>query len=103
MFTGKHLKFLLLPGLIAIPGVVVENFSYVFQASGRGAKSISRKQMRAFKKLWAEYANSKGYLERHHFTSFFSVSAALSYIPSHLNQFTATQRCIRSQDLSVRV
>ncbi|XP_006460371.1 hypothetical protein AGABI2DRAFT_220377 [Agaricus bisporus var. bisporus H97] len=52
-------------------GVVVESFSYVFQASGRGAKSISREQMRAFKKLWAEYANPKGYLEQRHFGAFF--------------------------------
>ncbi|KAF6754799.1 high-affinity cell membrane calcium channel [Ephemerocybe angulata] len=53
-------------------GVVVENFSYVFQASGSGAKSITREQMRSFKKIWAEYANPKtGYLERHRFTAFF--------------------------------
>ncbi|KAH7908813.1 Ion transport protein-domain-containing protein [Hygrophoropsis aurantiaca] len=45
-------------------GVVVENFSYVFQSSG-GAKSINREEMRSFKKVWAEYANPKtGYLER---------------------------------------
>ncbi|KAH7925746.1 hypothetical protein BV22DRAFT_1128786 [Leucogyrophana mollusca] len=45
-------------------GVVVENFSYVFQSSG-GAKSISREEMRSFKKVWAEYSNPKtGYLER---------------------------------------
>ncbi|KAF8882238.1 Ion transport protein-domain-containing protein [Infundibulicybe gibba] len=54
-------------------GVVVENFSYVFQASGRGAKSITREQMRAFKKVWAECADSKtGYLERSEFVRFFS-------------------------------
>ncbi|TEB23953.1 high-affinity cell membrane calcium channel [Coprinellus micaceus] len=53
-------------------GVVVENFSYVFQASGSGAKSITREQMRSFKKVWAEFANPKtGYLERHRFTAFF--------------------------------
>ncbi|KAF9484619.1 high-affinity cell membrane calcium channel [Pholiota conissans] len=54
-------------------GVVVENFSYVFQASGSGSKSISREQMRAFKKVWAEFSNQKtGYLERHRFSAFFS-------------------------------
>ncbi|CAA7264458.1 unnamed protein product [Cyclocybe aegerita] len=54
-------------------GVVVENFSYVFQASGTGSKSISREQMRSFKKVWAEFANRKtGYLERHRFAAFFS-------------------------------
>jgi hypothetical protein len=61
-------------------GVVVENFSYVFQASGSGAKSITREQMRAFKKLWATFSNPKtGHLERQNFTKFFHVS------PSHCN------------------
>lgn len=55
-------------------GVVVENFSYVFQASGSGSKSISREQMRSFKKVWSEFANRKtGYLERAQFAKFFSV------------------------------
>ncbi|KAF9530724.1 Ion transport protein-domain-containing protein [Crepidotus variabilis] len=54
-------------------GVVVENFSYVFQASGSGSKSISREQMRAFKKVWAEYCNQEtGYMERPKFAQFFS-------------------------------
>ena len=56
-------------------GVVVENFSYVFQASGSGAKSISREQMRSFKKVWAQFSNPKTrYLERPQFAAFFSVS-----------------------------
>ncbi|KDR66929.1 hypothetical protein GALMADRAFT_258813 [Galerina marginata CBS 339.88] len=53
-------------------GVVVENFSYVFQASGSGSKSISREQMRSFKKIWGEFSNQKtGYLERQRFGAFF--------------------------------
>ncbi|CDO68509.1 hypothetical protein BN946_scf184998.g6 [Trametes cinnabarina] len=52
-------------------GVVVESFYYVFQMSG-GAKSITREEMRAFKKVWAEFANPKtGYLERANFVRFF--------------------------------
>ncbi|KAJ7186710.1 Ion transport protein-domain-containing protein, partial [Mycena filopes] len=52
-------------------GVVVENFSYVFQTSG-SSKSITRAQMRSFKKVWAEFANPKtGHLERSHFVPFF--------------------------------
>lgn len=55
-------------------GVVVENFSYVFQTSG-GAKSITREEMRSFKKIWNEYANAKtGVLERHNLVKFFGVS-----------------------------
>ncbi|KAG7442714.1 uncharacterized protein BT62DRAFT_1079090 [Guyanagaster necrorhizus] len=53
-------------------GVVVDNFSYVFQTSG-GAKSITREQMRSFKKIWAEFADFKtGYLPRNRFAAFFS-------------------------------
>ena len=56
-------------------GVVVENFSYVFQASGSGTRSISREQMRSFKKVWAQFSNPKTrYLERPRFAAFFSVS-----------------------------
>ena len=53
--------------------MVVESFYYVFQMSG-GAKSITREEMRAFKKVWAEFANPKtGYLERTNFVPFFGV------------------------------
>lgn len=46
------------------PGVVVESFSYVFQATD-GSKAITRGQMRAFKEVWGKHANPKsGYLER---------------------------------------
>jgi voltage-dependent calcium channel len=50
----------------------VENFSYVFQSTG--TKSINREDMRAFKKVWAKFANSRtGYLERDRFVPFFAV------------------------------
>ncbi|KDQ58077.1 hypothetical protein JAAARDRAFT_69375 [Jaapia argillacea MUCL 33604] len=53
-------------------GVVVESFSYVFQTTG-GATSISREEMRAFKKVWAQFANKKtGLLERNQFVLFFA-------------------------------
>ncbi|KAJ3718090.1 Ion transport protein-domain-containing protein [Lentinula guzmanii] len=52
-------------------GVVVDSFSYVFQASG-GSKAITREEMRSFKKVWAEFANPQtGYLERSQFVPFF--------------------------------
>ena len=60
-------------------GVVVESFYYVFQMSG-GAKSITREEMRAFKKVWAEFANPKtGYLERQNFVRFFGVCVPLPF------------------------
>lgn len=59
--------------LISAAGVVVENFSYVFQLAG-GTKALDREQMRAFKKVWAEFANQRtGYLERPKFVPFFAV------------------------------
>jgi hypothetical protein len=55
-------------------GVVVQNFSYVFQSTG-GAKSITRGEMRAFKKVWAEFSDSKtGLLERQSLVPFLAVS-----------------------------
>jgi len=65
-------------------GVVVENFSYVFQASGSGTKSISREQMRSFKKVWAQYSNPKTrYLERSQFAAFFSKLSGVFEVRIH--------------------
>ncbi|OJA17446.1 hypothetical protein AZE42_05939 [Rhizopogon vesiculosus] len=51
-------------------GVVVQNFSYVFQSTG-GAKAITREEIRSFKKIWAECANLKtGLLEQSQLVSF---------------------------------
>lgn len=77
MFTGTTVFLsLVYPSTqICNVGVVVENFSYVFQASGSGTRSISREQMRSFKKVWAQCSNPKTkYLERSRFAEFFSVS-----------------------------
>jgi Ca2+-binding EF-hand superfamily protein len=54
-------------------GVVVENFSYVFQLTGE--MSITREEMRSFKKVWAEFdPDRSGYLPRSKFVPFFAVS-----------------------------
>lgn len=54
-------------------GVVVESFSYVTQQAG-GSRSITREEMRSFKKIWAEFANhNTGYLEKRNFIPFFAV------------------------------
>ncbi|KZS87691.1 hypothetical protein SISNIDRAFT_419270 [Sistotremastrum niveocremeum HHB9708] len=53
-------------------GVVVESFSYVTQQAG-GSRSITREEMRSFKKIWAEFANhNTGYLEKRNFIPFFA-------------------------------
>jgi hypothetical protein len=63
--------------------VVVENFSYVFQLTG-GTRSITRDEMRAFKKAWAKFANPKTQqLERNRFVPFFAVRA-VPFISSRL-------------------
>ena len=59
-------------------GVVVESFSYVFQLVG-GAKSITREEMRAFKKVWAEFASESGHLQRDKLVPFLGVSLAHLY------------------------
>ncbi|WVO12615.1 hypothetical protein L204_100220 [Cryptococcus depauperatus] len=52
-------------------GVVVESFAYVYQLPGKS--SLNREDMRAFKKLWAEFDTERaGYLRRKDFVKFFS-------------------------------
>ena len=61
-------------------GVVVESFSYVFQLVG-GTKSITREEMRSFKKVWAEYANPRtGYLEAPNLEKFLGVSSPKCFV-----------------------
>ena len=70
--------------------MVVESFYYVFQMTG-GAKSITREEMRAFKKVWAEFANPKtGYLERQNFVRFFGVCFP------YLSMLSRTDRVLRN-------
>ncbi|WVQ85091.1 hypothetical protein IAT38_007255 [Cryptococcus sp. DSM 104549] len=52
-------------------GVVVESFAYVYQMPG-GA-SLNREDMRAFKRVWAEFDTDRtGYLKRKDFIKFFA-------------------------------
>jgi len=81
------------------PGVVVENFSYVFQLTG-GAKSITRDEMRAFKKAWAKFANPKTqHLERNRFVPFFAVSFPRSLSSYLTSPESGTRWGIRTSDL----
>lgn len=84
MFTGMNYPILAKTFSHENIGVVVENFSFVFQSSGTGAKSITREQMRSFKKIWGEFANPKtGYLERANFVPFFGVCPKAHVLPGH--------------------
>ena len=74
MFTGEPPHCATWEGNSRYAGLVVENFSYVYQTTG-GAKSVTREEMRAFKKVWAEFANPKTeLLERAQLVPFLGVS-----------------------------
>ncbi|KAF8137825.1 Ion transport protein-domain-containing protein [Mycena galopus ATCC 62051] len=82
-------------------GVIVENFSYVFQTSD-ASKSITRAQMRSFKKVWAEFANPKtGFLERSRFVPFFGKLSGLFEARIYPTEFSVPSiqaRCKPSND-----
>lgn len=79
-------------------GVVVESFYYVFQMSG-GSKSITREEMRAFKKVWAEYANPKtGYLERHQFVPFFGKLGGIFEVRIYPAEYSIPRILARSRE-----
>lgn len=64
--------------------MVVENFSYVFQLAG--PTSLTREEMRAFKKVWAQFdPHRKGYLPRSKFVAFFAVCGELYTSISGIN------------------
>jgi hypothetical protein len=76
MFTGEahYTRDATWEGNLRYAGLVVENFSYVYQTTG-GAKSVTREEMRAFKDVWEEFANPKTeLLERAKLVPFFGVS-----------------------------
>ncbi|KAF8146237.1 Ion transport protein-domain-containing protein [Mycena galopus ATCC 62051] len=82
-------------------GVIVENFSYVFQTSD-ASKSITRAQMRSFKKVWAEFANPKtGFLERSRFVPFFGKLSGVFEARIYPTEFSVPSiqaRCKPSND-----
>ncbi|KAI0919913.1 hypothetical protein AcV5_001858 [Taiwanofungus camphoratus] len=81
-------------------GVVVESFYYVFQISG-GAKSITREEMRAFKKVWTELANSKtGYLERDRFVPFFGKLSGIFEVRIYPIEYSISRILARSREAS---
>ena len=85
-------------------GVVVESFSYVFQLVG-GAKSITREEMRSFKKIWAEFANPRtGFLEKNRLIPFLGVGYPFSTLLTvSLLDLPETHWGIRSTDIPPRV
>ncbi|EKM51356.1 uncharacterized protein PHACADRAFT_263446 [Phanerochaete carnosa HHB-10118-sp] len=78
-------------------GVVVESFNYVFQMTG-GSKEITREEMRAFKKVWAEFANPKtGYLGRNKFVPFFSKLSGIFEVKIYPTEWSLQNIMARSK------
>lgn len=76
MFTGKPRIYYLKTTAYIRPGIVVENFSYVYQQEGTA--SLTREQMRAFKKAWAKFdLEGTGYLRRDKIGPFLAVHGSL--------------------------
>lgn len=62
-----------------------------------GAKEISREEMRAFKKVWAEFANSKtGYLERNKFVPFFGRLSGIFEVKIYPTEYSIPKIMARS-------
>ncbi|KAF9447124.1 hypothetical protein P691DRAFT_761036 [Macrolepiota fuliginosa MF-IS2] len=69
-------------------GVVVDNFSFAFRASGISDNLALHEQMRVFKKLWAEYASPLGYLERRAIGPFFSRLSGVFEVKTYPTEFS---------------
>jgi Ca2+-binding EF-hand superfamily protein len=80
MFTGesavRYQK--LTTDFVGGTGVVVENFSYIYQQ--RRNQTLNREEMRAFKKVWAQFdQSSTGYLDRNKIVPFLAVRPFLPF------------------------
>ncbi|WVQ96668.1 hypothetical protein IAU59_003774 [Kwoniella sp. CBS 9459] len=68
-------------------GVVVESFAYVYQRPG--GSSLNREEMRAFKRLWAEFDTERtGYIRRRDFIRFFSRLTGVLEVRSYPVEFS---------------
>jgi len=80
-------------------GIVVENFSYIYQQ--RRNQTLNREEMRAFKKVWAQFdQSSTGYLDRNKIVPFLAVGPCpLSFPPDTHVFFSETDWRFRSPNL----
>ncbi|WVR06351.1 hypothetical protein IAU60_003382 [Kwoniella sp. DSM 27419] len=70
-------------------GVVVESFAYVYQRPG--GSSLNRDDMRAFKRLWAEFDTQRtGYVKRKDFIRFFSRLTGVFEVRVYPEEFSVT-------------
>ncbi|KAG9312662.1 Ion transport protein-domain-containing protein [Chiua virens] len=82
-------------------GVIVQNFSYVFQSSGGILKSITRQEIRAFKKAWAEFADpNTGLLERPNLVPFLAKLTGVFDVRIYPPQYSTSSLLAACQDKS---
>ncbi|KAG8215839.1 Ion transport protein-domain-containing protein [Butyriboletus roseoflavus] len=82
-------------------GVIVESFSYVFQSSGGILRSITRREIRAFKKAWAEFSDpSSGLLERPNLVPFLAKLSGVFEVRIYPPQYSTTSILAACQDKS---
>ncbi|KAK4687032.1 voltage-dependent calcium channel, partial [Tremellales sp. Uapishka_1] len=75
-------------------GVVVESFAYVYQMPG--GTSLNREEIRAFKKVWAEFdVERTGYIKRKDFVRFFSQLSGVFEVRLYPAEFSV-QNLVRS-------
>ena len=80
-----------------LTGVTVESFSYVFQSSGGVLKLVTRREIRAFKKAWAEFSDlNSRLLERQNLVPFLAVRP----FPESIISLIVRSPCVLSQKLS---
>lgn len=83
---------LTVPSADMFTGLVVENFAYVFQLYGK-VKSISRDEVRGFKRVWAEFdRRGNGYLARSDYLAFFSVRCCVKATVNLAHEASAVDR-----------
>jgi len=69
-------------------GVIVQSFSYVFQSTGGILKSITRREIRAFKKAWAQFSDpNTGLLERPNLVPFLAVRRSRFVLRSTVHHY----------------
>ncbi|KAF8337378.1 Ion transport protein-domain-containing protein [Cantharellus anzutake] len=86
--------------VLSMASVVVENFSYVFQLAG--PVSVTREEMRAFKKVWTEFdPTRRGYIRKEDFSKFFPRLSGVFDVRIYPVEATYSKLLARARQLSL--
>ncbi|KAH0835701.1 Ion transport protein-domain-containing protein [Lanmaoa asiatica] len=84
-------------------GVIVQSFSYVFQSTGGVLRSITRREIRAFKKAWAEFSDpNSGLLERPNLVPFLARLSGVFEVRVYPPEYSTASILAACQDKSER-